>query len=863
MSDTIDNSDQAATVEEVPEMIKVWPGKNAPLGATWDGSGVNFALFSQNATRVELCLFDSVRDKRESACIPLEHKENFIWHCYLPGIKPGQLYGYRVYGPYDPNHGHRFNPHKILLDPYAKAIGRRVRWNDAMYCYRIGDPKADLSFDTRDNAADAPLGAVVDTSFRWGSDKPLRTPWNKTLIYEMHVKGFTALNNEIPKELRGTYSGLCSKQSIAYLKNLGVTAVELLPVHHKVDDRFLVDQGLTNYWGYNTLNFFSPESTYSSRDDDPAFVVNEFKTMVKKMHQAKIEVILDVVYNHTAEGNHGGPVLSFKGIDNASYYRLVPNSQRYYMDFTGCGNTLYTQQPQVLKLIMDSLRYWVQEYHIDGFRFDLCSALIRENTNVDLWGGFLDIIHQDPVLSQTKLIAEPWDLGEGGYQVGNYPSGWSEWNGRYRDCVRRYWRGDQGSMSEFATRITGSSDLYQHNGRTPNASVNFVTSHDGFSLNDLVSYNEKHNLANGEGNRDGDNHNLSWNCGVEGVTDDPKILALRDRQRRNFMTTLILSQGVPMIRMGDEFGETQLGNNNAYCQDNEISWINWNLTESQEKFLAYTRKIIQLWQKNPVFQRRKFFRGEPVGNLKEADITWLSDQGEELIGDEWNKPYAHAFGMRIEGRLIEELDKEGKPLIGDTFLIYFNAAETPVTFKMPWHEQNDYWKPLMDSFRENTDGKLLRQSQNFEMPAYSTAIFRLKTVRSKMAANLYNWLSPSKQEARFRTEAPKGTPPAGEVVVTTGEQPPAPTPSEPAKPPAKTPEPVEIPVHLGPHAQTTSERIYEDQPVTRGDKSHSEGVPLDHDVVDEQKRSALDLKNGNGSHAAEVSETTSEATGKK
>ncbi len=730
-------------------MIKVWPGKSSPLGATWNGHGVNFALFSQHATRVELCLFESVKDKRESRCIPLTEKENYVWHCYLPGIKPGQLYGYRVYGPYDPHHGHRFNPHKILLDPYAKSIGRRVKWNDGMFGHKLGDPKQDLSFDTRDNAADAALAVVVDESFRWGNDRAPQTPWNKTLIYEMHVKGFTATHPEIPKELRGTYAGLASKPAIQYLKNLGVTAVELLPVHHKVDDRFLVDQGLSNYWGYNTLSFFSPETTYGSHDD-PQAVVNEFKQMVKTLHQAKIEVLLDVVYNHTAEGNHCGPMLSFRGIDNAVYYRLVPGSQRHYMDFTGCGNTLDTQQPQVLKLIVDSLRYWVEEYHVDGFRFDLCSALIREHYNVDLWGGFLDIIHQDPVLSKVKMIAEPWDLGEGGYQVGNYPAGWSEWNGRYRDCVRRFWRGDEGAMSEFATRITGSSDLYQHNGRSPNASVNFITSHDGFSLKDLVSYNEKHNLANGENNRDGDNHNLSWNCGAEGETHDPAIIAIRERQARNFITTLLLSQGVPMIRMGDEVCKSQGGNNNAYCQDNELGWMNWSLTDSQKKFLGYVQKVVQLWQKNPVFQRRKFFRGQPVQSLKEADVTWLDHDGNELKGEAWNMPFMHAFGMRIEGRMLDELDDQGQPIIGQTFLIFFNAAEKLVNFKLPWHEKNEYWKPLLDSFQPVHDGKLHRAEQIFKMPSHSLAIFRLKPVRSKMAANIYNWFSPEQQVSQVR-----------------------------------------------------------------------------------------------------------------
>ncbi|MFG0295449.1 MAG: glycogen debranching protein GlgX, partial [Maioricimonas sp. JB045] len=520
--------------------MRVWPGKPYPLGATWDGRGVNFAVFSEHATRVELCLFDSPSASTESFCIPLRERTDFVWHCYLPDLKPGQLYGYRVDGPYEPHHGHRFNAHKVLMDPYARAVGRRLRWDDAMFGYRIGDPAEDLSFDTRDNAHCAPLAAVTDDRFRWRGDRPPHVPWHKTVIYELHVRGFTMMHPDIPPEIRGTYAGLASRPAIEHLLKLGVTAVELLPVHHHVDDRHLVERGLSNYWGYNTLSYFAPDTRYAA-DKSPNGSIAEFKRMVRTLHRHGLEVILDVVYNHTGEGNHHGPTLSLRGFDNRHYYRLVPGQPRYYMDYTGCGNTLNMLCPRVLQLIMDSLRYWVTEMHVDGFRFDLASALARELHEVDKLGAFFDIIHQDPVLSRTKLIAEPWDLGEGGYQVGNFPVGWTEWNGKYRDNVRRFWKGDGDAVSEFATRLCGSSDLYEHNGRRPYASINFVTAHDGFSLNDLVSYNHKHNEANGHGNDDGDNHNLSWNCGQEGPTDDPEVNSLRGRQMRNFMATLLLS----------------------------------------------------------------------------------------------------------------------------------------------------------------------------------------------------------------------------------------------------------------------------------------------------------------------------------
>ncbi len=623
--------------------MRVWPGKPYPLGATWDGHGVNFALFSEHATRVELCLFESASARTEECCIPLRERTDFVWHCYLPDARPGQLYGYRVHGKYDPHQGCRFNAHKVLLDPYAKVLGRDVIWDDSMFGYRCGDPLEDLCFDDRDNAHAAPFGAVVDSRFRWGSDRPPKTPWHQTVIYEAHVRGFTMRHPDIPKPLRGTYAGLASKPAIQHLQKLGVTAIELLPVHHKVDDRHLVEAGLSNYWGYNTLSFFAPDTRLAAATA-PHEVIDEFKQMVKRLHQNGIEVILDVVYNHTGEGNRMGPTLSLRGIDNANYYRLVDGKRRYYMDFTGCGNTLNMQCPKVLQLIMDSLRYWVTEMHVDGFRFDLASALARELHEVDKLGAFFDIIHQDPILSQVKLIAEPWDVGAGGYMVGNFPVGWTEWNGKYRDTVRRFWHGDGDAVSEFGSRLTGSSDLYEHNGRRPYASINFITCHDGFTLHDLVAYNEKHNEANGHGNSDGDNHNLSWNCGAEGPTADANVVTLRQRQMRNFLATLLFSQGVPMILAGDETCQSKRGNNNTYCQDNELNWLNWDFSPEQTEFLKFTRKIIALWHENPVFQRRHFFQGRAIRGKSQKDIHWLTPNGQEMSDADWHSSHAPVWG---------------------------------------------------------------------------------------------------------------------------------------------------------------------------------------------------------------------------
>lgn len=704
--------------------MRIWPGSPYPLGATWDGGGVNFAVFSEHATKVELCLFDSPDAQQESHRIALPEQTDMAWHGYLPDVYPGQLYGFRVHGPYEPEHGHRFNPNKVLLDPYAKAIGRDLRWCDEMFGYRIGDPGEDLAMDDRDNASCAPLAAVVDTAFTWGDDEPPAIPRHKMVIYEMHVKGFSRLHPRIPEKLRGTYLGLASQAAIAHFQELGVNAVELMPIHHRVDDRHLVEKGLSNYWGYNTLAFFAPEARYAS-EGVGVESVREFKQMVHSLHSAGIEVILDVVYNHTAEGNHFGPTLSLRGIDNASYYRLVRDNPRYYMDYTGCGNTLNMQQPRVLQLIMDSLRYWVLEMHVDGFRFDLASALARELHEVDKLGAFFDIIHQDPVLSRVKLIAEPWDLGEGGYQVGNFPVGWNEWNGKYRDTIRRFWRGDSGTVSEFATRLCGSADLYEPSNRRPYASVNFVTAHDGFTLQDLVSYNEKHNEANGEDNQDGESHNLSWNCGAEGPTDDPQIIELRERQKRNLIATLFLSQGVPMLRGGDELSHTQQGNNNAYCQDNDISWLNWDLDERQQQFLEFVRTVIDLKRSNPALQRPKFFQGRPLRGSEIKDIVWLEPSGEEMSDDSWNAGFVRSIGVLLAGDAIDEVDEQGERLIGNTLLLLFNAHGGRIRFAIPSHDRNEHWRLVFDTGHAAPRRRRFTQKSKYTLQGRSIAVLQL------------------------------------------------------------------------------------------------------------------------------------------
>jgi isoamylase len=677
-------------------ILRIWPGRPYPLGATWDGRGVNFALYSENATRVELCLFDSPEATSQSHHVDLPETTDLVWHGFCPDLRPGQIYGFRVHGPYEPDKGHRFNPNKVVLDPYAKEFARTIKWGDEMFGYKVGDPKADLSMDTRDNAASAPLAAVVDQAFTWGDDHPPRIPLHQTLIYEAHVKGLTMLHSEVPEPLRGTYDGLGSEPIVRHLQNLGITAVELLPVHHHVDDRNLVERGLVNYWGYNTLSFFAPDLRYKS----PEFgtTVHQFKTMVRNLHAAGIEVILDVVYNHSGEGNHMGPTLSFRGIDNASYYRLAENDPRHYADFTGCGNTFNMRNPRVLQLIMDSLRYWVMDMHVDGFRFDLASTLARELHAVDKLGAFFDIIHQDPILSQVKLIAEPWDLGEGGYQVGNFPIGWSEWNGKYRDCVRRFWKGDGGVIDEFATRLCGSSDLYGWNNRRPHASVNFVTCHDGFTLRDLVSYNEKHNEANGEENRDGSNDNLSWNCGAEGPTDDAAINALRIRKQRNFIASNLLSQGIPMLLAGDEISHTQKGNNNCYCQDNELSWLNWNLNDEQKELLAFVAKMIDFWRKQPVLQRRRFFHDRAQRGAAVKDIQWFAPTGKEMTNGDWHVPFARSIGCMLVGNDIDVNDS-GETVSGDTLFLMFNADHAlTVDFVLPPPVAGKGWTLAVDTF---------------------------------------------------------------------------------------------------------------------------------------------------------------------
>ena len=702
--------------------MRVWPGRPYPLGATWDGAGVNFALFSENATKVELCLFDSAEDTREARRVVLEEYTDQVWHAYLPDVQPGQLYGYRVDGPYEPTQGHRFNPSKIVLDPYAKAVGRPLRWDDTVFGYRVGDEASDLSRDERDSAPCAPLGQIVDTAFTWGDDRPPRTPWHKTLIYEAHVRGFTKRHPGVPEKLRGTYAGLASEAAIRHLRELGVTAVELMPVHHFISERHLVEKGLSNYWGYNSLSYFAPEPSYDAPGNALSAVAG-FKTMVRALHAAGIEVILDVVYNHTAEGNQYGPTLSMRGIDNAAYYRLGPEP-RYYMDFTGCGNTLNMQHPRVLQLVMDSLRYWVAEMHVDGFRFDLASTLARELFDVNRLGAFFDIIHQDPVLSQVKLIAEPWDVGPGGYQVGNFPVLWAEWNGKYRDSVRRFWKGDGGLVSEFATRLAGSSDLYQGTGRAPYASVNFVTCHDGFTMRDLVSYNDKHNEANGEDNRDGTNDNNSWNCGAEGPTEEPEVVDCRERRKRAIIATLFFSQGVPMLLAGDELSHTQRGNNNAYCQDNEMTWLDWELDPRQTEFLEFVKQVSRLWQTQPVLQRRKWFQNRSIRGTGIQDISWFTPGGQEMSDTDWGTDFVKCLGVRLAGDLIGHVDERGEPVTGDTLLLLLNAHHESVPFTLPALDAGHRWEPLLDTSGEKIPADVGAGGTPYPLSSRSFAVLR-------------------------------------------------------------------------------------------------------------------------------------------
>lgn len=681
--------------------LSLWPGKPYPLGAFWDGKGTNFALFSEHATLVELCLFD---EQGQETRLPLTEVNNFVWHGYAAWIGPGQRYGFRVHGPFDPKAGNRFNPHKLLIDPYAKALDGDIEFGPEIFGYCWEHPDGDLSFSELDDAPLVPKAIVVDDEFDWEDDTLLQTPRHETIIYETHVRGFTKLHPDIPEPLRGTYAGLAHPAAIAHLQALGITAVELMPVHHFLaHPGHLQGHNLRNYWGYDSICYLAPYAGYSGSGSQGEQVV-EFKQMVKALHRAGIEVILDVVYNHTGEGNQMGPTLSLRGIDNAAYYRLVEKDPRYYMDFTGCGNSLNVRHPQVLKLIMDSLRYWVLDMHVDGFRFDLASALARELYAVDKLAAFFDIIHQDPVLADVKLIAEPWDVGEGGYQVGEFPLLWSEWNGKYRDTVRDFWRGEDSLLADFAYRFTGSSDLYQSNGRNPSASINFVTAHDGFTLRDLVSYNEKHNEANGEENRDGESHNRSWNCGEEGETDDPEILQLRRRQQRNFLVTLLLSQGVPMLLCGDEMGRSQGGNNNAYCQDNEISWVDWALQGDDQALLNFTRRLIEFRRKHPIFHQRKWFQGRAIHGSEAKDIIWFNPNGSEMTEQQWETDFAKAVSIFLNGEEIATPGERGERIIDDSFLLFFNAHYEPLEFTIPTALQTAEWLLVIDTCQEGFSG---------------------------------------------------------------------------------------------------------------------------------------------------------------
>lgn len=698
---------------------QIWPGSRAPLGATFDGSGTNFALYSAVATKVELCLFD--REGNENR-IELTEVDNDVWHCYLPGIAPGHQYGYRVYGPYDPANGHRCDPSKLLLDPYAKAISGTVKNDPSLFSYDFADPTQRNEEDSADSTM---RSVVVSPFFDWGRDRPPAHPYNETIIYEAHVKGFTKLHPDIPKELQGTYLGLAHPAAIKHLTDLGVTAIELMPVHQFVNDTSLQDKGLSNYWGYNTIGFFAPHNGYATYGQN-GHQVNEFKTMVKNLHEAGIEVILDVVYNHTAEGNHMGPTLSFRGIDNASYYRLVDGDQAHYFDTTGTGNSLLMRSHAVLQLIMDSLRYWVTEMHVDGFRFDLASTLARQFHEVDKLSTFFELIAQDPVLSGVKLIAEPWDVGDGGYNVGEFPALWSEWNGKYRDTMRDFWRGEPSTLGEFAARISGSADLYQHSGRAPMASINFITAHDGFTLNDLVSYNNKHNEANGEGNADGESNNRSWNCGEEGPSKDPEVLSLRSRQIKNFLTTMFFSQGVPMICHGDEMGRTQAGNNNVYCQDNELSWVNWNLNATQQDLLHFTRKVIKLRKDHPVLRRRRFFYGDAAhgGESKLQEIGWLRPSGEHMRDEDWTAWYARSLMVYVNGHAISEPNLHGEKIVDKSFLLLVNASEEDIEFTIPTEPtgSSKAWKVVIDTQPTKGLPRKLKPKAKVEVESHSLCL---------------------------------------------------------------------------------------------------------------------------------------------
>ncbi len=705
--------------------VEVWPGTNHPLGATWNGSGVNFALFSESAEGVELVLYD-VDAIEERVRIAVTEQTDGVWHCYLPEARPGQGYGYRVHGPYEPKKGLRFNANKLLLDPYARALSGTLQWSDELFGYEIGHSDADLSFDSRDSAADTLKGIIVDPAFTWGSDQSPDIPWHETIIYEAHVRGMTMRHPAVEEKLRGTYEGLATPAVIDHLLKLGVTSVELMPVHHSISDRHLQEAGLSNYWGYNSIGFFAPDSRYASvRGQEIAgSQVHEFKSMVKAFHDAGLEVILDVVYNHTAEGNHLGPTLSFRGIDNASYYRLSPDSPRHYYDFTGCGNSLNMTHPRVLQLIMDSLRYWIRDMHVDGFRFDLASTLARELHEVDRLGAFFDIVRQDPLISQVKLIAEPWDLGEGGYQVGNFPSGWAEWNGRYRDAIRDYWRGGDRVLGELGLRLTGSPDLYSSSGRLPHASVNFITAHDGFTLNDLVSYNEKHNDKNPSGHEGGEDHNRSWNCGAEGPTGDKEINGLRLRQKRNFLTTLFLSQGIPMLLAGDEFGHTQQGNNNAYCQDNELTWLDWN--NKDDDLFRFTSRLIRFRKEHQIFQRRRWFQGRSVRGRGVDDIVWLRADANLMSDEDWDVSFARSVAILLNGDAIASKDRRGARVRDSTYYLMFNGHYEALAFTLPSAQYGKRWRQVFDTASGKFEGrrKISRPGEETSLEARSVRVLQ-------------------------------------------------------------------------------------------------------------------------------------------
>lgn len=721
----------------------MWPGSPYPLGAAFDGGGTNFAIFSEVADRIELCLFD---DAGGETRVDLPERNGLIWHGYLPQIGPGQRYGYRVHGPHNPPAGQRCNPAKLLLDPYAKAIDGQVEWDEAVFSYRFGAPD---DFNDTDSAAHVMKSVVINPYFDWSGDRPLRIPYNQSVIYEAHVKGMTMRHPDIPDNVRGTYAGLAHPATIRHLKNLGVTAVELLPVHQFVNDSTLIDKGLSNYWGYNTIGFFAPHNGYTCFGTRGEQVL-EFKTMVRTLHRAGIEVILDVVYNHTAEGNHLGPTLSFRGIDNQAYYRLVDGDEAHYFDTTGTGNSLNVRHHESLRLIMDSLRYWVTEMHVDGFRFDLASTLARQFHEVDRLSAFFELVNQDPIVSRVKLIAEPWDVGEGGYQVGNFPPLWTEWNGRYRDTVRDFWRGEPASLGEFASRFTGSSDLYESDNRRPIASINFITAHDGFTLADLVSYNDKHNDANGEGGADGDGHNRSWNCGIEGPTDDADILALRERQKRNFLTTLLLSQGVPMIAHGDEIGRTQQGNNNVYCQDNELSWVDWthlapnssadsteDIADRARALSAFTARVAAMRADHPIFRRQRFFQGRAIRGSNVEDIAWLRPDGEQMTDEDWDTGYARSVGVFLNGRGIPDRDELGNRVIDDSFLLLINAHHEPVTFTLPTADYGETWTTVLDTadvHRTGADADPAGPGEQQSVPDRSLRILRSPTEQRHRAA---------------------------------------------------------------------------------------------------------------------------------